>query len=581
MKRLIIILGLLVGIACAQTTTTITGTLKDLTGAVITSGKVTFTLTPSRDTTISGLARFTPTTIVCLINGSGLIKAMDGTSTCTLTMNTALNPPGSYYIAAVWPGFVKTSTFNFYAVLSTYDWSTVVSTPATSPAQNFVDVFSNQTIGGKKTFTGGGIVSTPTMGSYTFSIAGGIVTAMNDTTGVADYSGTDASIVINQVLSSLSNAGGTLYFKNGIYPLNSMTQETATTWTNYFYGIGIPANATAASRVQFHFIGESRPAWIADSNAWPYIANTGVIFDLTPAALASISNTNIALGLFQRPPSGGSGFSNELFLKNIEMRFPSNTRTLLTEIALYNAMTVDLENVSATFNMTVAALSTALPAANTFCIGSSNGSSGNLQHFKNVYVAGCQYGYDIQGEHWIADTVTSAFCTNAGIIGRSGGAIYHPIVMTHVVDQENQNGWILGTNLQLGGRLDMIGLDIELANGGTFARVNNLYETTAGNTNGMITYASVQASVGEVAITLFSHGGSQFLVANGNGWGTNGLAFGAHPFASYSACGAFTEGRHASISDSTTVTWGATITGSGANHVEGYCDGTNWTVEAK
>jgi hypothetical protein len=46
------------------------------------------------------------------------------------------------------------ASFTFYAVLSTYDWSTVVPTPTTSPAQNFVDIFSNQTIGGAKTFTG-------------------------------------------------------------------------------------------------------------------------------------------------------------------------------------------------------------------------------------------------------------------------------------------------------------------------------------------------------------------------------------------------------------------------------------------
>jgi hypothetical protein len=154
MKRLLLILGLLVGISQAQTTTTITGTIKDLSQALVTSGKVTFTLQPSRDTTISGLARFSPAQVVCLINASGLIKAQDGTSVCTLTMNTALNPPGTYYRVDVWPFNVKTSSFTFYAVLSTYDWSTVVPTPATSPFQNFVDVISNQTIGGNKIFSG-------------------------------------------------------------------------------------------------------------------------------------------------------------------------------------------------------------------------------------------------------------------------------------------------------------------------------------------------------------------------------------------------------------------------------------------
>lgn len=73
---------------------------------------------------------------------------------CQVNTNTAQNPPGSYYKVDLWPYSVKTSSFTFYAVLSWYDWSTVVPTPTTAPAQNFADVISNQTIGGNKTFSG-------------------------------------------------------------------------------------------------------------------------------------------------------------------------------------------------------------------------------------------------------------------------------------------------------------------------------------------------------------------------------------------------------------------------------------------
>ena len=52
-------------------------------------------------------------------------------------------------------------------------------------------------------------------------------------------------------------------------------------------------------------------------------------------------------------------------------------------------------------------------------------------------------------------------------------------------------------------------------------------------------------------------------------------------FSSLPSCGSATEGMLAGVSDSTTVTWGATITGGGANHVLGYCDGSHWTVAAK
>ncbi len=55
----------------------------------------------------------------------------------------------------------------------------------------------------------------------------------------------------------------------------------------------------------------------------------------------------------------------------------------------------------------------------------------------------------------------------------------------------------------------------------------------------------------------------------------------ATTFSTLPTCASGTEGTQRAISDSTTNTWGATITGSGADHVLAYCDGTNWTVGAK
>jgi hypothetical protein len=52
-------------------------------------------------------------------------------------------------------------------------------------------------------------------------------------------------------------------------------------------------------------------------------------------------------------------------------------------------------------------------------------------------------------------------------------------------------------------------------------------------------------------------------------------------FSALPACSGGNEGLVKSVSDSSTNTWGATITGSGSNHVQAYCNGTNWTVAAK
>jgi hypothetical protein len=52
-------------------------------------------------------------------------------------------------------------------------------------------------------------------------------------------------------------------------------------------------------------------------------------------------------------------------------------------------------------------------------------------------------------------------------------------------------------------------------------------------------------------------------------------------FSTLPTCSSSVEGSTVPVTDSTTNTWGATITGGSTNHVLAYCDGTNWTVAAK
>lgn len=139
----------------AQTTTTVTGTIKDLSGAVVTSGQVTFQLQPGLDTTISGNARFSPSIVTCGISGAGLVKALDLVSACTVTWNTALIPQNSYYKVCIQANFVAGGAcFNWYALVSSFDLTTAVPTPGTAPAFTFVDLITTQTISGNKTFSG-------------------------------------------------------------------------------------------------------------------------------------------------------------------------------------------------------------------------------------------------------------------------------------------------------------------------------------------------------------------------------------------------------------------------------------------
>jgi hypothetical protein len=153
-KRFLAACGLLFSFAAAAQTTSVTGTIKDLTNVAVTSGQVTFELKPSLDTTISGSARFSPSTVTCGINGSGAVKDQALSGTCTVVNNTSLSPSGTYYKVCIQPSFISPgSCFNWYALGTSTDITTVVPTPGTTPAFSFVDLFATQTITGQKTFS--------------------------------------------------------------------------------------------------------------------------------------------------------------------------------------------------------------------------------------------------------------------------------------------------------------------------------------------------------------------------------------------------------------------------------------------
>ena len=81
---------------------------------------------------------------------------------------------------------------------------------------------------------------------------------------------------------------------------------------------------------------------------------------------------------------------------------------------------------------------------------------------------------------------------------------------------------------------------------------------------------------------LSSYGHNSGILGPGNslaGLNWNGV-FGTVPktFNQLMTCTSAVEGFELAITDSTTATFGATISGSGSNHVKAYCNGANWTV---
>lgn len=136
MKRFLIIMVLVCGSAAAQTTT-YTGTIKDLSLNVVTSGQVTFTLAPPVDTSIPGTGRFTPSTVNCNINVDGSLSGYVAgvvSGACVVASNTTISPSGTAYRICIQPNYIAPgSCFYDYAVTSSKDIATVIPTLSTGP----------------------------------------------------------------------------------------------------------------------------------------------------------------------------------------------------------------------------------------------------------------------------------------------------------------------------------------------------------------------------------------------------------------------------------------------------------------
>lgn len=70
-------------------------------------------------------------------------------------------------------------------------------------------------------------------------------------------------------------------------------------------------------------------------------------------------------------------------------------------------------------------------------------------------------------------------------------------------------------------------------------------------------------------------------VGMGDGANINGLKLTAHTYATIPACSSDIGGTLEQVTDSSTNTWGDTISGGGSNVVVAFCAGVNWTVMAK
>jgi hypothetical protein len=451
-KKLLLLLSLLLShFALAQTTTTITGTIRDLTDALVTSGQITFTLRPSTDVTESGLARFTTQTITCAINSSGQVVGGSGSGSCTITMNTALQPPGSGYLVTFLPYNVKTATIFMYALTSSLDITTVVSTQAQLPSLGgVVDTFSNQTISGNKTFTGNTTINASNTGVFT---------------------NTQLNTYLTSIVGTISPSA--LFFaQHSGYDTEGMTGA-----------VGIPVGSTVTQ-------------------------GTGVYGYAQTSASSSGRTVNNAVGIAgqaQVAVSGGAGWG-----------------------------------------------------ANTLCadaVGLSNINCTGYESDVNVY------GNNANG--WIVGFISTLYSPGGATMPTCGGCSF-AFVANSATPSTIQ--WPHGYYIA----------PAAVKSTGAAFWADRACLTGSCSSNG-IWLTGFDGTTSHVAQMNADSSGDWVITAPSGA----GVRSPARAVSTYPACSSSTEGMQATITDSTTNTWGATITGSGSDHVLGYCDGTNWTVAAK
>jgi hypothetical protein len=116
---------------------------------------------------------------------------------------------------------------------------------------------------------------------------------------------------------------------------------------------------------------------------------------------------------------------------------------------------------------------------------------------------------------------------------------------------------------------------------GSFVGVLDSQDNTYPNSSKCVSTAFASSGVMYSSLNDQPTGGTCGYGGMRLGRPTGSLRMDSAVFHDLPKCAPSTEGMLKPVSDSTTITWGAPITGGGSDHVVAYCDGSNWTVAAK
>lgn len=351
--------------------------------------------------------------------------------------------------------------------------------------------------------------------TFMFYVSGGTTFAVNGKTQQVAFSGTDAAVVINSILGTLTNTGGTLYFKSGTYNLNSCTLETVSPYSNICYAVGIPStNATAYP--SFAFEGEA-----AGIGSQSNPATTGVIFNVTTAA-ETVAGANFLDAFWMRPnttcdadypPYPGSClyWNDHVSFRNLIVNFPNNAHGKEHGIDMLEASYLHVEHVQIGF----AAMATARGASGTVAIRTpATPSDGDLIEETQIG-PGYDIAYEVNTEHSIlinTETFEDTTCYYyAAEQSRNLGNPSHSSQFIHPQIYDCVNGILTGA-LNAGAQLDIFGLDQQYATSGTWTKAYTFLP--GANLGGFLSWQNTSdaGAIGALTTPFEAGGGSNYVV---------------------------------------------------------------------
>jgi hypothetical protein len=367
---------------------------------------------------------------------------------------------------------------------------------------------------------GGGGVSTYTFFPSTaacsftnYSPTGTTYCAMNGLTGLADFSGTDAAVVVNSAMTAVTATGGTFYFRNGIYNGNSCTLEVTSPYTNYCFVWGIPAVAGAATYPQFNFVGESANFGMEHGTlGLPLETDVGVIFNITAAARTA-AGANILVGWWKRPnffSLAPGEWNGPVSMENIGVRFPDNQRGNeyaidMLEATQFSTIGVDTNYLSQP---------TTLAAAGEKGIVSPSTYDDGM-YARNIYMRGSETCLEINGEHTAVYTPYLFECTTGLAMfktyNREGINSSYPITVFHALFYNDVNQVDIGTKVFQGMLINFPEANVEKAVSGPWVYQTGATEETPGITGGTVSWVYSDHGIVNGNV-FFTSGGQNYKV---------------------------------------------------------------------